>query len=424
MHDIKYIREHPDMFDAAMHKRQLAPMAQNILDADQEKRSLQTQIQDFQRERKTIAQTVGKIKSQGGNADTEQEKARQINQTISELEKQLESDPVTHLLERLPNIPADDVPEGPDEASNKELRHWGNIPEFSFAPKAHYDLGETLGVLDFERAAKISGSRFVFLKGDLARLERALAAFMIDMHTQEYGYTEVSPPYLVRDSAMYGVGQLPKFSEDSFATTNDYRLIPTAEVSLTNLVANEILSEEELPLRYTAFTPCFRSEAGAAGKDTRGMVRLHQFSKVELVSITAINQSIDEHERMISIGEQVLQRLGLPYRVMVLSSGDMGFSATKTYDLEVWLPAQNCYREISSISNCSDFQGRRMKSRYRPINQEKQTHFVHTLNGSALAVGRTIVAIMENYQEESGNITIPDILRPYMGNTTYIAPIS
>lgn len=424
MHDIKFIRENPEQFDAAMKKRQLEPLAQTILAADQEKRSLQTRIQNLQSERKTLAQTIGKLKSQGNNADAEQEKAREINQTISDLEAQLESDAVISYLESLPNIPADTVPIGADESSNQEVRLWGDIPQFNFTPQAHYDIGESLGVLDFERASNISGSRFVFLKGDLARLERALAAFMIDMHVQEYGYTEISPPYLVRDNAMYGVGQLPKFAEDSFATTNEYRLIPTAEVSLTNLVANEILNEEALPLRYTAFTPCFRSEAGAAGKDTRGMIRLHQFSKVELVSITSPEQSQDEHERMTNIGEEVLKRLGLAYRVMLLSSGDMGFSAEKTYDLEVWLPAQQCYREISSISNCGAFQARRMKARYRPVTQEKQTHFVHTLNGSALAVGRTIVAIMEHYQQEDGTIIVPEALHSYMGGVTRINPLS
>jgi seryl-tRNA synthetase len=321
---------------------------------------------------------------------------------------------IDDLLAGLPNLPAPEVPDGLDETANKEVRRVGEPPRFNFQPMPHEAIGEKLGLMDFARAAKLSGSRFVVLKGDLARLERAIAQFMLDLHTSEFGYTEVSPPLLVRDDALFGTGQLPKFAEDQFRTTDGLWLIPTAEVPLTNLVAADILDEAALPLRFTAWTPCFRSEAGAAGKDTRGMIRVHQFQKVELVSITTPEQSEAEHERMTQCAEAVLQRLGLAYRVMLLSSGDMGFAARKTYDLEVWLPGQNAYREISSCSNCGAFQALRMKARCRPAGG-KGTRPVHTLNGSGLAVGRTLIAILENFQRSDGTVAIPESLQPYMG---------
>jgi len=312
-----------------------------------------------------------------------------------------------------PNTPAEDVPDGLTEADSVELRRWGTKPVLDGEPKSHFDLGEALGMMDFERAAKLSGSRFVVLSGAMARLERALAAFMLDIHTVEFGYVEISPPLMVRDGAAYGTGNLPKFADDLFKTTTDHWLIPTAEMPLTNLTAGEILEAETLPRRLTAHTPCFRAEAGAAGRDTRGMIRLHQFNKVELVSITTPEQSDAEHERMTACAEEILKRLDLHYRVMLLSAGDMGFSARKTYDIEVWLPGQNLFREISSCSNCGDFQARRMNTRFR-ARGEKSTRFVHTLNGSGLAVGRTLVAVLENYQRADGTVDIPPALQPYM----------
>ncbi len=324
----------------------------------------------------------------------------------------------------MPNLPADDVPEGADETANVLQRTVGQPPQFNFPPLAHEVIGEKLGMMDFARAAKLSGSRFVVLKSGLARLERALAQFMLDLHTGENGYTEIAPPYLVREETAYGTGNLPKAAEDMFQTTaasGGMWLIPTAEMPLTNLVAGEILDEKILPLRFTAWTPCFRSEAGAAGRDTRGMIRVHQFPKVELVSITKPEESVAEHERMTACAEEVLKRLGLAYRVMLLSSGDMGFAAQKTYDIEVWLPGQSAYREISSCSNCGAFQARRMGARYRPAGG-KGTQPVHTLNGSGLAVGRTMIAILENYQQHDGTVTIPPVLRPYMGGMEVIAP--
>jgi seryl-tRNA synthetase len=318
------------------------------------------------------------------------------------------------LLQGLPNLPADDVPVGRDDQDNIELKRVGAPPSFAFAALDHVALGEQLGLMDFAAAAKLSGSRFVVLKGALARLERAIAAFMLDLQTGAHGYLEVSPPLLVRDQALFGTGNLPKFAADLFRTDSGHALIPTAEVPLTNLVQGDLLDEGQLPLRFTALTPCFRSEAGAAGKDTRGMIRQHQFSKVELVSIAHPDDALAEHERMTACAEAVLQRLGLAYRVMLLCSGDMGFAARRTYDIEVWLPGQNAYREISSCSHCGDFQARRMNSRFRP-KDGKATRFVHTLNGSGLAVGRTLVAVLENYQQADGSIVIPEALRPYLG---------
>jgi seryl-tRNA synthetase len=325
------------------------------------------------------------------------------------------------LLAGIPNLPAADVPDGTDEKANVEIRRYGMQRNFAFQPKEHDAIGEKLGMMDFAAAARLSGARFVVLRRDLARLERALAAFMLDLHTSEFGYQETMPPYLVREAAPYGTGQLPKFAADLFKTTDDFWLIPTAEVPLTNLVADQILDESVLPLRFTAHTPCFRSEAGAAGKDTRGMIRQHQFSKVELVSIVHPDQSATEHERMTACAEEVLKRLNLSYRVVTLSTGDMGFAAQKTYDIEVWLPGQGMYREISSCSNCGEFQARRMKARFRKPG-EKGTRFVHTLNGSGLAVGRTLIAILENFQEVDGSVVLPDALVPYMGGTKVIVP--
>ena len=339
-------------------------------------------------------------------------------QALEREEKSLAAE-LDGLLAGLPNLPDDDVPDGADESANVEIRRWGEQAHVEGGARQHFEIGEALGLMDFERAAKLSGSRFVVLSGALARLERALAAFMLDMHTTEYGYTETAPPLLVRDAAAFGTGNLPKFEEDLFHTTDGYWLIPTAEMPLTNLVAGEILEEDTLPLRFAAYTPCFRAEAGAAGKDTRGMLRQHQFSKVELVSVTRPEDSEAEHERMTACAEEVLKRLGLAYRVVVLSTGDMGFAARKTYDIEVWLPGQGRYREISSCSNCGDFQARRMNARYRGAG-ERQTEFVHTLNGSALAVGRTLVAVLENYQQEGGGVTVPEALRPYFGGTEAI----
>jgi len=418
MHDLKIIRDNPESFDAALATRGMQPQAARVLALDAERRDLITRLQDLQHRRNAASKEIGKAKSSGNEAAAQNliaEIARLKDdiQTGEEEQRALD-DTLEALLAGLPNLPAGDVPQGADESANVEVRRVGDPPEFGFEPRQHFELGETLGFMDFETAAKMSGARFVTLTGPLARLERALAHFMIDLHTEEFGYTEVSPPLLVRDDAVYGTAQLPKFADDLFRTDNGYWLTPTAEVTLSNLVREQILDAADLPLRFTAHTPCFRSEAGSAGRDTRGMIRLHQFAKVELVSITAPDQSPDEHERMTACAEEVLKRLELPYRVVVLSTGDMGFAANKTYDLEVWLPGQKLYREISSCSNCGDFQARRMRARYR-MQGEKTTHFVHTLNGSGLAVGRTLVAVLENHQNEDGSITVPEALRPYMG---------
>jgi len=363
------------------------------------------------------------VKSRGGDASALMEEVAGLKTRVPALEQE-EQDQAARLddlIAALPNLPAAETPDGLDESANVELRRVGAPREFRFEPKDHVAIGEALGLMDFAAAARMSGARFVALKGSLARLERAIAAFMLDTHTQEFGYLEVAPPMLVRTDTMFGTGQLPKFAEDQFRTTNDYWLIPTAEVPLTNLVREEILEASALPLRFTAWTPCFRAEAGAAGRDTRGIIRQHQFSKVELVSVCAPEQSEAEHERMTACAEAILQRLDLPYRVMALAAGDMGFSARKTYDIEVWLPGQSAYREISSCSNCGDFQARRMKARYR-VEGEKGTRYVHTLNGSGLAVGRTMVAVLENYQDAAGGVTVPEALRPYLGGLDRIPP--
>jgi seryl-tRNA synthetase len=416
MHDIKLIRDNPAFFDAGLARRGLAPLAARILDLDQRRRAAQTGFQEGQARRNEVSRQIGIVKKQGGDAEALMAEVAALKDRLAESEAQEKalSEEIESLLLTIPNLPAEDVPEGPDETANVELRRVGEPPRFDFAPLEHDALGEKLGLMDFAAAAKISGSRFVVLKGALARLERALAAFMLDLQTGTHGYVEVSPPVLVRDQALLGTGQLPKFAEDLFHTENGHYLIPTAEVPLTNLVQGELLEESQLPLRFTALTPCFRSEAGAAGKDTRGMIRQHQFAKVELVSITAPEESAAEHERMTACAEEVLKRLGLAYRVVVLCTGDMGFSAKRTHDIEVWLPGQNCYREISSCSNCGDFQARRMNSRVRG-KDGKGNRFLHTLNGSGLAVGRTLVAVLENYQQANGSILVPEALRPYMG---------
>jgi seryl-tRNA synthetase len=420
MLDIKWIRENPELFDEALKKRKLEPLADQIIKLDTEKRHSIAQIQELQQQRNNQAKMLGQIKDKTGiEFQKAKEEAGEINKKLDELNAKSDSDKkLEAILETLPNIIGEEVPLGEDESHNKIIRTVGIIPDIA-NPKEHFELGENLGLMDFEQTAKISGSRFVTLTGGLARLERALASFMLDIHTNEFDYLEVSPPALVRPSAMYNTGQLPNLEEESFVTTNDYRLIPTAEVSLTNLVADKIIAREELPIRFTAYTPCFRSEAGSAGKDTRGMIRVHQFNKVEMVSITTPDESEAEHQRMLSAAETILQRLKLPYRVMLLCSGDTGFCSKKTFDLEVWLPGQNQYREISSVSNCSDFQARRLKARYKEFGASETT-LVHTLNGSGLAVGRTLIAVLENYQNQDGSIRVPDVLVPYMGGLTRI----
>jgi seryl-tRNA synthetase len=486
--DIRWIRENPLVFDAGVRKRGLEPgkdvsSAAQLAALDEARRKVVTRLQDAQARRNAASKEIGKAK-----AAKDEAKAQALMAEVAALkdalakgeEEQRAADKALHdALSVIPNLPADDVPVGADEKGNVEVRRVGEPPKLSWTnkPKQHFEIGEALGLMDFETAAKLSGSRFVVLKGQLARLERALAAFMLDIHTAPEkggigGYTEIMPPYLVRDATMFGTGQLPKFEEDQFLGTSlpmpdefwpDYEaardaqfeefrerqasleerriqslarqrewrrrlfaeyierlwLIPTAEVPLTNLVRESIRSEEELPMRVTAYSPCFRAEAGAAGKDTRGMIRQHQFSKVELVSITTPEQSAAEHERMTACAEEVLKRLGLAYRVMILCSGDMGFSAQKTYDIEVWLPGQDAYREISSCSVCGDFQARRMDARFRPKGS-KEVRYVHTLNGSGLAIGRTLIAILENYQQADGSVAIPDKLVPYMGGVTRI----
>jgi seryl-tRNA synthetase len=415
MFDVKWIRENPEAFDRGRARRNLSPLSAEIVALDAKRRAAQTSWQEMQARRNELSKQIGQLKSKGQDASAVMAEVAGLKDKMAEAEasEQALAKELEAILATQPNLPADDVPEGLDEKSNREERVVGGKPNFAFAPKQHFEIGEGLGLMSFEDAAKLSGARFVVLKGGLARLERAIAQLMLDLHTGELGYTEVSPPFLVRDTALFGTGQLPKFAEDQFKTEQGLWLIPTSEVPLTNLAADEIIDETALPWRFTALTPCFRSEAGAAGKDTRGMIRQHQFLKVELVSIAHPDHSDDEHKRMTNCAEEVLKRLGLPYRVITLCTGDMGFSAQKTYDIEVWLPGQNAYREISSCSNCGEFQARRMKARCRKAG-EKGTRFVHTLNGSGLAVGRTLVAILENYQQQDGSVAIPAALRPYM----------
>lgn len=420
MHNIKAIRENPQAFDEGMKRRGLGAISDEILKRDKEVRGEKTALQDLQQLSNEWAKKIGTLKASGEDASEAIAKSKELKAKLQEMKNKMDNESedvptelVDELLYSLPNIPAEDVPFGKSEDDNVEIRIWGEKPEFNFLPKEHFELGENLGLMDFETATKISGSRFVILKGLLAKLERALGQFMLDIHTKEFGYSEMSVPILVRDAAMFGSGQLPKFAEDSFVTTNGYRIIPTAEVSLVNTVRESILAENQLPMRMVALTPCFRSEAGSAGRDTRGMIRQHQFWKVELVSITDEKSSFAELERMTGCAEEIIRRLKLPYRVIQLCTGDMGFSANKTYDFELWMPGQNAYREVSSCSNCGDFQARRMNSRYK--DSDGNNIFVHTLNGSGLAVGRTLISIMENYQNKDGSITIPDALKPYMG---------
>jgi seryl-tRNA synthetase len=421
MFDVRWIRDNPDAFDRGLARRGLEPRAAEILALEAKWRATETSAQEALARRNRFAKEIGAAKAQGKDI------AELLNRVSSDKDLQASTEQEAARLRReiddrlagLPNIPADDVPDGKDEHDNRLVRSHGTPPVFDFPAKEHFALGEALGLMDFARAGKLSGARFVVLKGQLARLERAIGQFMIDLQTSEFGYTEISPPLMVRDEAAFGTGSLPKFGDDLFRTTTGLWLIPTAEVPLTNLVAEEILDEADLPLRFTAWTPCFRSEAGAAGKDTRGMIRQHQFEKVELVSIAHPENSEAEHERMTACAEEVLKRLGLAYRVMLLCAGDMGFASRKTYDIEVWLPGQQTYREISSCSNCGDFQARRMKARFR-VKGEKGTRFVHTLNGSGLAVGRTLVAVLENYQQGNGTVLVPDALRPYLGGLEVI----
>jgi len=429
MHDIRTIRDNPEAFDAALARRGMAPMSTALLEIDRRRRAAITDSEQTQARRKALSKQIGMARGKGEPVEALMAEVNGLDEAQKAAEKAAAAadTELNDLLGGIPNLPAADVPDGKDEHDNREIRRVGNPRNFAFDPKDHVVIGEGLGLMDFAAAAKMSGARFVVLKGQLARLERALAQFMLDLHTAPAdgtlsGYTEVDPPFLVRDSAVHTTTSLTKFAEDLFHTTNGYWLIATAEVPLTNLVSDSVVDEKDLPLRYTAWTPCFRSEAGAAGKDTRGMIRQHQFPKVELVSITTPEQSEAEHERMTACAEEVLKRLGLPFRTVTLCTGDMGFSARKTYDIEVWLPGQNTYREISSCSNCGDFQARRMNARYRP-REGKGTRFLHTLNGSGLAVGRTLIAVLENYQNEDGTVTVPGALRSYMGGVDVIRAV-
>ena len=423
MLDIKWIRENPEALDAALAKRSAEPLAQSLVALDEKRRSAVQKAQDLLSRRNAASKEIGAAMAQKNTELAEKLKAEvaEIKETLpaAEEEERTLSAELNDALSRIPNVPFDDVPVGKDEHDNVVTRIVGEKPRWNHTPKEHFEIGEALGYMDFERAAKLSGSRFTVLTAQLARLERALGQFMIDLHTREHGYTEVSSPLMVRAEAVFGTGSLPKFEEDLFKTTDGRYLIPTAEVTLTNLVREEILEQDKLPLRFTALTPSFRSEAGSAGRDTRGMLRQHQFWKCELVSITDAESSIAEHERMTACAEEVLKRLGLHFRTMTLCTGDMGFGSRKTYDLEVWLPGQNAFREISSCSVCGDFQARRMNARYRG-KDDKSNKFVHTLNGSGTAVGRCLIAVLENYLNEDGSVTIPDVLLPYMGGLTKI----
>jgi seryl-tRNA synthetase len=449
MHDIKWIRDNPEAFDRGLARRGLPPQSAELIALDEKRRAAIVKAEQAQARRNAASKEIGAAKKNKDEAAAQALMAEvaQLKDMMPALEAEEKkySKELNDTLASIPNLPDADVPDGKDESANVEHHHYGAKRNYSFQPKQHFELGEDLRQMDFETAAKLSGARFVVLKSGLARMERALGQFFVDVHTSEHGYTEIAPPLLVRDEVMYGTGQLPKFFEDQFAAyqasnieakelssdthvgrivtrqvgdLDRYWLIPTAEVPLTNLVRESIVDESELPMRVTAYTPCFRAEAGAAGKDTRGMIRQHQFNKVELVSITTPEQSKDEHERMLACAEDVLRRLGLHYRVVTLCTGDMGFSSHKTYDIEVWLPGQGMYREISSCSNCGDFQARRMDARYRPKGGSPR--FVHTLNGSGVAVGRALIAVMENYQQEGGSIAVPDVLQPYMGGKTVI----
>ncbi len=424
MYDIRWIRENALAFDQGLINRGAEPLSARLIAQDEERRAAITASQLAQERRNAVSKEIGQAMAAKDQARADALKAEvsALKEKLADLEtrEKILVDELDRQLATIPNMPIESAPVGKDEHDNVEIKKIGTPrteASMGFAPKQHFELGEALGLMDFEAAARMSGARFVVNRGSLARLERALGQFMLDVHTGENGYTEVNPPYLVKDQAVYGVGQLPKFEEDLFKTTNDFYLISTSEVSLTNLVREQIVDEKELPFRFTALTPCFRSEAGAAGRDTRGMIRQHQFTKVELVSITTPEQSLAEHDRMLASAEKVLQKLGLAYRVVILCTGDMGFSAQKTYDIEVWLPGQNAYREISSCSVCGDFQARRMNARVKSPDG-KGNRFVHTLNGSGVAVGRALVAVLETYQNEDGSVTVPDCLKPYMGGLT------
>ncbi len=422
MYDIKWIRENPDVFDRGLKRRGLEPLSKNLLALDEKRRAAITKFEQAQARRNAASKEIGDAKKakDEGRANTLMAEVNELKVTLPTLEEEQKTlgAELDKELAQIPNLPLDDAPDGADANGNVEHHVVGKKRDYAFKPKQHFELGEALGMMDFELAAKLSGARFVVLQKGLARMERALGQFMLDLHTgKEHGYTEVNPPILVRDEVMFGTAQLPKFADDQFRTTNDFWLIPTAEVPLTNLVRESIVEEAQLPMRLTACTPCFRAEAGAAGKDTRGMIRQHQFTKVELVSITTPEKSKEEHERMLACAEEVLKKLDLHYRVVTLCTGDMGFAAQKTYDIEVWLPGQNMYREISSCSVCGDFQARRMNARYR--GKDGVRH-VHTLNGSGVAVGRALIAVMETYQDDKGAIVVPEALKPYMGGMTKI----
>ena len=422
MYDIKWIREHPDVFDRGLKRRGLEPLSKKLVSLDEKRRAAITKFEQAQARRNAASREIGDAKKakDEAKANTLMAEVNDLKASLSALEEQQKmlAGDLDKELAQIPNMPLDDVPDGADASGNAEHHVVGKKRDYAFKPRQHCELGEALGMMDFELAAKLSGARFVVLQKGLARLERALGQFMLDVHTgKEHGYTEVNPPILVRDEVMFGTAQLPKFADDQFRTTNDFWLIPTAEVPLTNLVRESIVEEAQLPMRLTACTPCFRAEAGAAGKDTRGMIRQHQFTKVELVSITTPEKSKQEHERMLACAEEVLKKLDLHYRVVTLCTGDMGFAAQKTYDIEVWLPGQNMYREISSCSVCGDFQARRMNARYRAKDGVRH---VHTLNGSGVAVGRALIAVMETYQDDKGAIVVPEALKPYMGGITRI----
>lgn len=421
MHDIKAVRADPAAFDAALARRGLPPMAAAVLAHDEARRAAQTAQQEKQARRNAIAKEIGIAKRQGGDTAALEAEAVGLRDEMAALDAAAAEAErgQTDLLEALPNLLDPEVPEGRDETANVVLHQQGDIPNLPFAPKQHFEIGEALGLMDFGTAAKLAGSRFTVLKGPLARLERALGQWMISLHAEAHGYTETSVPLLVNDATMYGTGQLPKFADDLFRTTDGRWLVPTAEVPLTNFARDEIIPEADLPIRLTALTPCFRSEAGSAGRDVRGMLRQHQFSKVELVSITTAEESAAEHERMTRCAERVLTDLGLTWRRVMLCAGDTGFGAARTYDLEVWLPGQGAWREISSCSNCRDFQARRMNGRYRP-KEGKGTVFLHTLNGSGVAVGRALIAVLETFQQEDGSVRIPDVLLPFMGGISRI----
>ncbi len=422
MLDIKWIRDNPAAFEAALARRGAPPRSKEILELDANHRGVITELQNLQSRRNEASKQIGQAKSKGADASTLMAEVATIKDRMGVLEEKEKEvgQYLRDVLMTVPNVLDATVPDGKDESANVELRTWGTPRTFDFTVKDHADLGQGLGLLDFDQAAVVSGARFSFLKGALARMERALAQFMLDTHTTEHGFTEINPPLLVKAEALQGSGQLPKFVADLYFTTAGHWLIPTSEVPLVNMVAEKILNQSELPLRFTAFTPCFRSEAGAAGKDTKGIIRQHQFEKVEMVTICTPEQSAAEHDHITKCAEVILQRLELPYRVVALCAGDVGFTMARTYDLEVWLPGQNTYREISSCSNGHDFQARRMNARFRPDGETKGTRFVHTLNGSGLAVGRTLVAVMENYQEADGSIRVPKALQPYMGGVDLI----